>query len=69
MARTGRPPKDKRLLMNIPLRVMLTAEQRELIEQAAQSDGLDMTAWARPILIRAAKDRLGKGGIKRADRQ
>jgi hypothetical protein len=58
MARTGRPPKKKQLLLNIPLRIMLTADQREIIERAALSEGLDMTAWARPILLDAAKRRL-----------
>ena len=57
MARTGRPPKDKRQLKSIPLRIMLTVEQRELIEQAASAEGLDMTAWARPILLQAAKEK------------
>ena len=55
----GRPPKVKALLMNIPLRIMLTADQRELIERAATADGLDMTAWARPILLQAARARVG----------
>jgi hypothetical protein len=41
--------------MDIPLRIMLTAEQRKLIRQAAERAGLDMTAWARPILLQAAK--------------
>jgi uncharacterized protein (DUF1778 family) len=54
----GRPPKDKSLLMNIPLRIMLTADQRELIETAAKLDGADMTAWARPILLEAARRRV-----------
>jgi len=48
----ARPKKDARLLKNIPLRIMLTADQRELIERAATTDGMDMTAWARPILKR-----------------
>lgn len=50
----ARPKKDERLLMTIPLRIMLTADQRAIIEQAAKSEGLDMTAWARPILLEAA---------------
>lgn len=54
----GRPPKEKALLMNIPLRIMLTAEQKKLIEQAAKMDGLDMTAWARPILLKTAELKL-----------
>jgi uncharacterized protein (DUF1778 family) len=56
----ARPPKDKALLMNIPLRIMLTADQKELISAAAESEGLDMTAWARPILLKAARDQLAQ---------
>jgi uncharacterized protein (DUF1778 family) len=51
----ARPAKDPRFLMNIPLRIMLTQDQRELIEKAAEATGGDMAAWARPILIRAAE--------------
>jgi len=54
----ARPKKDSQLLMNIPLRIMLTLDQRELIEQAAKTDGMDMTAWARPILLQAARARV-----------
>jgi uncharacterized protein (DUF1778 family) len=61
----GRPPKDKRLLMNVPLRIMLTTDQKDLIEQAAAAEGLDMTAWARPILLRAAQEKVKSGGKSR----
>jgi len=44
--------------MNVPLRIMLTAEQKRLIEEAAKLDQADMTAWVRPILLRAAHDRI-----------
>lgn len=56
----ARPNKEERLLLTIPLRIMLTAEQRELIESAASASGSDMTAWARPILLAAARRELGK---------
>jgi uncharacterized protein (DUF1778 family) len=67
MVRTkmARPKKDERLLKTIPLRIMLTAEQRQLIEEAATADGMDLTAWARPILLQAAQDRIAKSGQKR----
>ena len=65
MPQSGRPPKDKFLLMNIPLRIMLTADQKELIEAAAKAEGLDMTAWARPILLQAAKSAGEKNRNKR----
>ena len=55
-----RPKKEKSLLMNKPLRIMLTAEQDDLIRQAADLEGLDKTAWARPILLQAARERTAK---------
>ena len=63
----ARPKKEERLLLTIPLRIMLTAEQRELIERAASASGSDMTAWARPILLAAAKRELAKAsGVRSA---
>ena len=56
----ARPPKDPRLLMNVPLRIMLTEAQRELIGRAAGLYGGDIAAWARPILLRAAQAALEK---------
>ncbi len=47
--------------MNKPLRIMLTAKQDELIRQAAELVGIDMTAWARPILLEAALKKTGIG--------
>ena len=46
----------------------VTPEQRALIESAAAADGGDLSAWARPILLRAARARVGQspGGQKRA---
>jgi len=38
--------------MDVPLRMMLTASQDELIRKAA---GGDVSGWARPILLEAAK--------------
>lgn len=61
----ARPRKEKSLLMNIPLRIMLTAGQRELIGRAAEVEGLDMTAWARPILLQAARARVAAGTKRR----
>jgi hypothetical protein len=61
----ARPPKDKRLLMNIPLRIMLTTEQKALIEEAARLSQLDMAAWARPILLQVAQDQLAGSRRKR----
>lgn len=46
--------------MNRPLRIMLTADQDELIRRAAELEGLDMTAWARPLLLQAASERVAE---------
>jgi hypothetical protein len=63
----ARPRKDKRLLMKASVRIMLTAEQKKLIEEAALIDQSDMTAWMRPILLRAAEDRIARAkGRKQA---
>jgi uncharacterized protein (DUF1778 family) len=56
----ARPHKDKRLLMKVSIRLPLTEDQKTLIEEAANLDQSDLTAWIRPILIQAAKDRLAK---------
>lgn len=47
-------------MMNVPLRIMLTAEQRDLLGKAAELYGGDVSAWARPILLRAAEAALAK---------
>lgn len=54
----ARPPKDKKLLMNIPLRIMVTGDQKHLIDQAAQLGQLETSAWARAILLAAAKNQV-----------
>jgi uncharacterized protein (DUF1778 family) len=65
----ARPPKDKRLLMNVPLRIMLTAEQKAMIERAAKLDQMDMTAWVRPVLLQAAEERIARAKRKQASSQ
>ncbi len=58
----GRPRKSGDLLMNVPLRIMLTTVQKHMIDEAAQMDGLDTSAWAHPILLRAAQERVARAG-------
>ncbi len=53
----GRPTKEPGEKMDVPLRVMLTASQNELIRQAAQLEGMDISPWARAILLKAAQQR------------
>jgi hypothetical protein len=56
----ARPEKDEADKKSVDLRIPVTAEQKEQIMQAVGLDGLDMAAWARPILLREAQKRLRK---------
>lgn len=67
MAKTGRPKKDKEMLMNMPLRIMLTAAQKEQINEAAKQESEEMSAWARRILLQEAAKALD--GAKPKSRQ
>jgi uncharacterized protein (DUF1778 family) len=60
----ARPPKDRSLLMNIPLRLMLTADQKELIDRAARLEKLEISAWARPLLLQAAQEVIAKAEMR-----
>jgi hypothetical protein len=44
--------------MDAELRIPLTGDQKSLIRQAADGLQVDMAAWARPILLDAAKRQL-----------
>jgi hypothetical protein len=50
----GRPTKEPGGKMDIPLRIMLTAEQDRLIREQAAKEGFDVSTWARPVLLEAA---------------
>jgi hypothetical protein len=56
----GRPTKEPGQRMNVPLRIMLTAQQDALIREAAKRHGADVSGWARPILVEAAKRSVGR---------
>lgn len=51
----GRPPKSKEERKDVDLRIPVTADQKELVAEAARKAGEDLAAWARPILIDAAQ--------------
>jgi len=53
--RMGRPPKKRTERKDVDLRIPVTADQKELVARAAELQGSDMAAWARPILLSAAK--------------
>lgn len=46
--------------MNRSIRLMLTEDQEKLIHQAAALEGVDMTAWVRPLILEAARERIAK---------
>jgi hypothetical protein len=58
----GRPPKDPRLKMDTDLRIPLTAEQKETLQRATRDEPDGMAAWARDVLLKAAKKLLAKKG-------
>jgi hypothetical protein len=51
----ARPKKNDRDRKDIDLRIPVTQDQKRLIVEAANLDGLDMAGWARQLLLRAAK--------------
>lgn len=56
----ARPLKNPSLRMNKDLRIPVTAEQRDMVNRAAEVAESDMAAWARPILLAAANRELTK---------
>jgi hypothetical protein len=63
----ARPRKDGRLLMDTSLRIPVTSEQKALIDQATADEPEGMAAWARAVLLEAARRKLAKGkGEKKA---
>lgn len=56
----GRPRKEAVERKDVDLRIPVTAEQKNRIMEAVGMDGMDMASWARPILLKAAEERLHK---------
>lgn len=50
----GRKPKADADRKDDQLRIPLTASQKELIREVAELAGVDMTAWARTVLLETA---------------
>lgn len=53
----GRPPKPPEERRTDAMKLPLNADEKALIEQAAQADGAKPVTWARDVLLRAAKRR------------
>jgi uncharacterized protein (DUF1778 family) len=51
----GRPQKDKGERRDDTLRIRVTQAERRVLEGAATGKGLDMSAWARMVLLESAK--------------
>jgi hypothetical protein len=64
----ARPPKKPDLRMDKDLRIPVTSDQRETVNRAAQAAGMDMAAWARPILLAAAKRESAKHSDTKTDK-
>lgn len=62
----ARPPKKPEERKAYHLRVPLAAKQRALIEEAARLADEDKAAWARTVLLEAARQRLAKRKTDRA---
>lgn len=53
--------------MSAQLRIPLTADQKRLIAAAAEAHALDMTSWARSVLVRMATDDEARRKGRRSD--
>ena len=63
----ARPRKDGHLRMDTDLRIPLTTEQKALIDAATADEPEGKAAWARAILLGAAKRKLAKGKEEKCD--
>ena len=50
-----RPTKDEADRKTYMLRIRMTQNDRSVVEAAALSEGLDLSSWAREVLLRSAK--------------
>jgi hypothetical protein len=55
----GRPRKDGRLLMDTDLRIPMTSEQKATLDEATRDEPEGKAAWARAILLQAARKKIG----------
>jgi hypothetical protein len=58
--RMARPRKHGQLRMDTDLRIPLTSEQKALIDEATADEAEGKAAWARAILLEAAKRKIAK---------
>jgi hypothetical protein len=69
----ARPPKDSRLRMDTDIRIPVTADQKRLIAEAVEDEPAGLAAWARGVLMQAARERIagqqnrGMNGVQTDD--
>lgn len=56
----GRPKKPETKTMSYMLRIRMTEQDRQLLEQAAQSKSLELSTWARSELVLLARKLTGQ---------
>ena len=61
----ARPRKDGRLRMDTDMRIPLTSEQKALIDGATADEPEGKAAWARAILLEAARKKIAKRELSR----
>jgi hypothetical protein len=57
----SRPPKNPSLRMDTDLRVPMTTAQKQLLDAATADEPSGKAAWARDVLLEAARKKLAKG--------
>ena len=58
--RMTRPRKDGRLRMDTDIRIPVTSEQKKLLQEATRDEPAGMAAWARSLLLSAARKQILK---------
>lgn len=56
----ARKPKDPALRMDMDVRIPVTAEQKQLLADAVADEPSGLAAWAREVLLEAARKKLAK---------
>lgn len=62
----ARPPKDERLRMSTDLRIPVTVEQKRTITEAISDEPGGFAAWARQVLLDAAREHAKRREHKKA---
>lgn len=65
----ARPPKNGRLRMDTDLRIPVTSEQKAMIVEATSDEAEGMAAWARGVLLEAAKRKTAKSNARESIKQ